>query len=391
MYDYVIIGGGIAGLYTAYRLLSSSRSQIRLVILEKENQVGGRARNELFYGVKIAVGAGVGRKKKDKLLLKLMRKFRIPVRFYSVKINYFGFNNIDIIKIMNQLKIEYKKNPLDISFKKFAIEKLGIERYNKFVLSSGYTDFEKENVWSALYHYGMDDNVPNWKMFSVPWSVLNDKLANKIGKQRIKLKHNVVKISGSEETGFTIKTSNSKVFKSRKVIIASTINTVQKLLKSKKLSFQCTLDNITNQQYVRIYGKFSLNSAVIINKYLKSFTVVKGPLQKIIPMDKDNGVYMICYNDNLYAKMLKDRVKNSLKNRVYLCKMFRETLGIKEELDLIAIRGYYWEEGTHYYKRKPTRVIQSDGGITVVGEMISINQGWVEGALESVEKVIDKL
>ena len=27
----------------------------------------------------------------------------------------------------------------------------------------------------------------------------------------------------------------------------------------------------------------------------------------------------------------------------------------------------------------------------IVGEMISINQGWVEGALESVEKIIDEI
>jgi monoamine oxidase len=27
----------------------------------------------------------------------------------------------------------------------------------------------------------------------------------------------------------------------------------------------------------------------------------------------------------------------------------------------------------------------------IVGEMISMNQGWVEGALESVEKIIDEI
>lgn len=390
MYDYVIIGGGIAGLYTAYMLLSSLHSKTRLVILEKENQIGGRAKNETFYGVKIVTGAGIGRKKKDKLLLSLMYKMRIPVRFYTVKKNYVGFKNIDIMKVLNHLKVEYKKNPVDMSFKKFAVEKIGVKKYNNFILSSGYRDYENENVWNTLFKYGMDDNSENWKGFSVPWSLLNHKLVNYIGSSRIKLKHKVVNISGSEDIGFEVKTKN-KVFKTKKVILASTINTVQKLLKNKKLGIQGLLDNIKSQPFIRIYGKFSLKSSEIINNYLTSFTVVKGPLQKIIPIDREKGVYMICYNDNKYAEMLKDRLKNSLKNRNYLCKLFREALEIKEDLELISIKGFYWKEGTHYYKEKTKKLVQSVGGITIVGEMISMNQGWVEGALESVEKVIDIL
>lgn len=390
MYDYVIIGGGIAGLYTAYRLLS--RSPVRLVILEKENQIGGRAGNEVFYGANIVTGAGIGRKRKDKLLMSLMHKFRIPVRFYTAKRNYVGFKNIDMMKALNQLKLEYKKKPVDVTFKKFAIQKLGVEKYKDFILTSGYSDYEDESVWNTLFQYGMEDNFKNWKGFSVPWSLLENKLAKYIGNSSIKLKHKVVSISGSEETGFKVKTNN-KVFKTRKIVIASTINSVQKLLKNKKLKFQCTLDSIKSQPFIRIYGKFSLESADIINSYLETFTIVNGPLQKVIPMNKEKGVYMICYNDNKYAKMLKHRLKNSLKNRNYLCKLFREALGINDELELIAIRGFYWEEGTHYYKRMTgkSRIVQSDGGITIVGEMISTNQGWVEGALESVEQVIEKL
>ena len=393
MYDYVIIGGGIAGLYTAYRLLS--KTPVRIVILEKENQIGGRAKTEVFYGVNIVSGAGIGRKRKDKLLLKLMHKLRIPVRFYTVKKDYVGFKSIDIMQIMNQLKTEYKKNQVDkarLSFKKFAIQKIGVKKYNRFILTSGYRDYENENVWNTLYKYGMDDNTDNWKAFSVSWSLIENKLANYIGNRRIKLNHKVINISGSEEIGFEVKTNNNKIFKTKKVIIASTINTVQKLVKNKKLKFQPILDNIKSQPFTRIYGKFSLESAEIINRYLSFFTMVKSPLQKIIPMDKEKGVYMICYNDNKNAEMLKSRMKNSLKNRIYLCKLFRDALGIKEKLELIAIRGYYWKEGTHYYEKKPISFREmSDDGITVVGEMISMNQGWVEGALESVEKVIENL
>ena len=32
--------------------------------------------------------------------------------------------------------------------------------------------------------------------------------------------------------------------------------------------------------------------------YIPSYTIVMGPLQKIIPMDPNKGIYMIAYSDN---------------------------------------------------------------------------------------------
>jgi len=41
IYDYLIAGGGIAGLYTAYRILKHSPSA-KICILEAANRLGGR-------------------------------------------------------------------------------------------------------------------------------------------------------------------------------------------------------------------------------------------------------------------------------------------------------------------------------------------------------------
>jgi monoamine oxidase len=58
---------------------------------------------------------------------------------------------------------------------------------------------------------------------------------------------------------------------------------------------------------------------------------------------------------------------------------------------------FYWEHGTHYYKPLSARWKDRDefiryaqnpvAGIYLVGECISKNQGWTEGALESVRAV----
>jgi hypothetical protein len=136
-----------------------------------------------------------------------------------------------------------------------------------------------------------------------------------------------------------------------------------------------------------------------MKQYVPGYTIVPGPLKKIIPMNSEKGVYMIAYTDNAGATFLKGRLENTPKNRDYFCELLEDALGIPEgTLDLIAIKDFYWPIGTHYYeplrgefKSRKEFIKKAQNpmpGMCVVGEMISVNQGWTEGALESVEAVI---
>ena len=389
-YDYIIIGAGISGLYMGYRLIKSN-PKLKITILENNKRIGGRAKVDMFYGTKVLSGAGVGRYKKDKRLLKILKELKIPIQTYTVKINSIGFRKINILKTVNQLKIKYRRNPIHITFKKFATKHLGLKKYNKFKLSAGYTDYENEDVYSVLYHYGMEDNFGGWKAFSVDWKKLYNELAKRIGTNKIKTSHEVVKIK-REGDSFIVKTNNSKLFETKKIILASTINTVRKLLNNDIYNY------IESQPFIRTYGKFSKKSSQLINEKLHTFSVVKGPLQKLIPMNKDKGIYMICYNDNENALALKSKLKNSKTNRNYFCMLIEKALGIQTELSMIGMRAYYWTEGTHYYKplrndmtiKKLIKQAQNpDENIYVVGELISSNQGWTEGCFESVDKIFE--
>ena len=48
------------------------------IILEKYKKewIGGRTSNDMFYGTEVVTGAGIGRKKKDKLLYKLLNELK---------------------------------------------------------------------------------------------------------------------------------------------------------------------------------------------------------------------------------------------------------------------------------------------------------------------------
>ncbi len=403
-YDIIIIGSGMAGLYSAYNIKNISPSTTFL-ILEKNPKklIGGRAGNEMFYDTRIVTGAGIGRKQKDKLLLNLVKELDIPFNFFKVNPNYSKLvDKVDINKIMDILKAKYKKISNDeksLTFSQFAKSVLGLELYKKFIVSAGYTDYENEDVEETLYHYGMEDNACCWEGFSFSWNDLVFKLYNSIGPEHFKFNSIVTKISKLKlhPIVYTVETNGGGKYYARKVIIAGTIQTIRTLLPTYQIYNQ-----IESQPFLRLYGKFSNSSIPIMKKYIQGYTVLPGPLQKIIPMDADKGVYMIAYNDNANTIAFKNHLKNNETNRELFAQFLEASIGIpKNSLQLIAIKDYYWSDGTHYYKPLNKKKYKSreefvhlaqnpTNGIVVVGEVVSRNQGWVEGALESVKEVVTK-
>jgi protoporphyrinogen oxidase len=55
IYDIIILGGGIAGIYTTYKLLQKDPN-LSIIVLEATNRFGGRV-----YTAKYGLEAGAGR------------------------------------------------------------------------------------------------------------------------------------------------------------------------------------------------------------------------------------------------------------------------------------------------------------------------------------------
>jgi hypothetical protein len=400
-YDVIIIGSGMAGLYAAYNIKKMSPDTSFLILEKyKKNWIGGRASNELFYGTEIVTGAGIGRKQKDKLLHKLLDELDLKTSDFIVTPFYSKmFQPLPVKNIMAYLRSEYKKyKGARITFKHFAKGVLGEKIYDQFLLSVGYTDFEKEDAHDTLYSYGMDDNYCCWKAFRVPWRKMVMKLAAEIGETHFKFSNNVSNITrtNSNLCEFVIDTESGKQYTCSKVIVATTITGIRKLL------HYPIYNDIEGQPFLRLYGKFSKKSIPIMKEYVKGYTCLPGPLQKIIPMNPDDGIYMIAYNDNNNTLALKNNLKNTKENRDLYCELLEASLGMPaDSLHLIAIKDYYWPIGTHYYKPLNLSMYKNrsefidvaqhpEKGILVVGEVVSQNQGWTEGALESVRAVLTK-
>jgi protoporphyrinogen oxidase len=80
MLDYIVVGGGIAGLYANYKL--SHDLKLKGILLEKENDLGGRALEVNFHGRPIKLGAGV-MCDENKHLMTLLNKLKIKPNYFD--------------------------------------------------------------------------------------------------------------------------------------------------------------------------------------------------------------------------------------------------------------------------------------------------------------------
>jgi L-2-hydroxyglutarate oxidase LhgO len=143
-YDIIIIGTGIAGLFSAYNIKNTSPETSFLVLEKyKKEWIGGRSTNEMFHGASVVTGAGVGRKDKDKL-------HPIKIRFTedrkSIYINVgWSISQKDWSNSKKRLKSTHKEH-LEINYE---IEKI-LKQYEKQIEKTGQVKRSKIMVFNFI-------------------------------------------------------------------------------------------------------------------------------------------------------------------------------------------------------------------------------------------------
>lgn len=371
--DLLIIGGGMSGLVHAYNNKNKS-----ILLIEKNKELGGRARQFLFGNTLLPGGAGIGRLSKDRALYNLIKELtgEEPYKFKS-NIQYYGVEPIDMETILKDLENEFNKDNKSTkeTFKEFFIRIKGEKIWKAFCNTAGYTDFQYLNVKDAIYNYGFKDTYGNDTKFSVPWNKIIDILEEKIKSNggnimtetTVKKIINKNKVILSNET--EVEFNNYLLCTPPSAIVKTSL---KYLLNPEVLNY---VSHIKGQHFCYLYAKIDIQKSQEFVNTFKTYTVVPQPLQTVIPMDPQNGIYMIGYADNENALYLKNIIKK--KSKRLLQQLVEEVLGMK-----IIIKDYklsYWNEGTHYRDK----YIDYKNYSHLKGEAFALNQGWTNGGLLS--------
>jgi len=391
--DVVIVGGGIAGLYAAYKLRKKDPS-LDVRILEKNDYLGGRVKLETFRDHTVNMGAGIIRFR-DFRFKKLLRDLGVATSTFWAHVGYSFQSHVDIGKALFLLHSRLDLATDADTVRTYMPKVLDNGTLAQFQLMAGYDDYLNDPAREFFAKpYDCQDMFYRWKAVSIKWQQFVDKLTHKV---RADLEMTVVNIQRiqledfEESTYFLVMARHRQNLKNiyyscEKLIMATTVNAVQKLIPEKESLYQ----NIKGQPFFRVYGKIDSEEPLAT-----STIVTQNILRKVIPI-KD-GIYMIAYNDNQNAVTLYNNWL-ALKTKAQRIAFF--TLRLQEvfpgkKFKLVDIVESFWNIGTHYFlpsaMNRRTFLKQAQNpfpNLLVVGEMVSTHQGWVEGALESVDNVI---
>jgi protoporphyrinogen oxidase len=393
--DTIIVGGGIAGLYSAY-LIKKHSPKTSFLILEEQEDIGGRIKLVDFHGSKYAVGAGIGRAN-DTILKQLLKALHIP--FKIIKHGRFNNNNATFLaSTINVLRTRPVHNNDTVLM---HLQRNIQTSLDKFITLAGYEDFLNDPAKEYLQTKNLEELFYPFDIFHVEWQKLLQFLKEYIGKNNICTNVHVNSIDQIElrdtekSTYFLVKAKFRNLkkihyYSCNKLILATNIQSLQKL--------------ITQNQnlYAQIHGQPFLKVLCLIKKpfwekakeLIPSMMVTNNILRKIFPMNPSQGIYMVAYNDNHSAINLY-QYSVSLKTKQQKVKLYEKLLEetLQFLLPLEDICETFWPIGTHYFDPCPNREIflrhaqQPSKNIFVVGELVSQKQGWVEGALQSVSSV----
>jgi phytoene dehydrogenase-like protein len=395
MFDYIIVGGGITGLYCAH-LLKRQDASVRIAILEKLQRIGGRIGTVRWHNTNITRGAGIVRVKKDRLLMSLADELGVPISPFKHHIKYAPATNFkgDSRQLLNSyLRALRKEIATSISksesFEDYAQRVLGDAEYQRFKILNGYTDYTRADPRATLDDYDFDDNMPGNTFGSIEWNHLLESLVRHLESHGIEIRSGYpVNSIIRSDSGFLINDN----LPCRKIIIATTILPARRLLRNiLDRRTARLLSYVAPQPFLYIYAKVDKVRSARFVKEISSYTVALPPVQKIIPMNPEAGIYMLVYADNDSARIMKDiRSLHELEMVVKHC------TGIP--VKLLDMRKIYWSCGTHYYKPLASsgtdvrglleQVRHPADDIYILGEGLSMEQGWVEGALLSVKMTL---
>jgi monoamine oxidase len=403
-FDVAIVGAGLSGLYAAYRLLQQ-KPNLRIIVLEASDRIGGRAGTARFAGVPVPTGAGVGRVAKDHRLRSLLRALDLPHATFPVsRVMGPGLEDApDVVRVAKQLRTTLRQEMARRharyrpTFKAFAHAQLGPHAYQRFVQAAGFSDYEKADAVDVLEDYGMEDNAGGWTAFSVPWGALAAALAKAVGRRRIRFN---TKVTSIEQAAEGVRLVGPDVdLRARAVLLATPIDTMRALFPA-HVPFQHT----HGQPFARIYVQLAAASRAAVAAAVPAGISVVGPLQMMIPMDANKGVYMAAYADNRSAQWLarKGFADDTPKTRALMERLMERALGLSPNtVKITKMQAFLWTAGTHYngplppaFKDRAAYIAAAHRPaprVWAAGEAIARDQGWTEGAFESVDEVLEEV
>lgn len=428
VFDYIVIGGGISGLYSVQKLLEKYNNTKTILLIDERSYFGGR----LLTNNRPQFEIGGARFNDNHILLKSLLKMynepytKIPSRTDYIQkdgdiVSYYKDSDETFSCIMKRI-IEKSKSCSKQKLRSMTLAEFideiseSNEMSQKLINIFGYnTEFTKMNALDSIESMNNDFISTNFHVLNNGFSHLMDAMHRSLSSrmnvemynftQALNMKKRQDKTTMYDIITKNTKTERRKVYRTKHVIFAIKAGQLSQFSLLSKIHPE--LKCIHGAPLLRIYARYPQQKSRYNGPWFKNLPrmTTNSFLRHIIPINPSNGLIMISYTDGddirpFYEVDEKTGRINTkkLKSDNEIKKM------ISCELDIIFpglvipkpvyFKAYLWHVGAHHWKpmcnsSKIIRRVQKPlKNVYVVGEAVSHKQAWVEGALESVHNVM---
>ncbi len=415
--DYIVVGAGVAGAYTAMEL--SKQKNKSVLLIEKSNRIGGRL-NTVKVDKDIYLEAGGARFSNRHIkLVKLIKqlglynkvvKISSDSQFISYRKNYkdIQFESVEeLIKdLVKKAKSLPKKTQMKYTFTEFCEHIYGQETKNYLINAFAY--------YGRINYMNLHDvirSLTDYIDYTVQFYILAGGLQQvpiccveemKKNGGRLKLETELCDFTYNTETEtYTVsmyKDKNQTSIECRNLIIAIPREFLEKIkyFKRDKELIQL-VKTVRPYELMRIYARYPVpkNGKVWFHDLPGKFTT-NNKLRFVIQIDPSKGTIMISYPNSDFTKYW-NKVDNNGRLNETIMKHLKELFPEKDIPEPKWIKSYFWSTGGNTWLpgidslKISKKMLKPDKNrpLYVCGESYSRWQAWVEGALETSYQVLE--
>ena len=405
-YDIIIIGGGISGVFLAYKLLNTN---LKVILFEGDKNLGGRIETYEKDGSYFEAGAARLHSSHGKLislihdlnlrddLVRLPENINHILRGRKTDFPYQTKNNSQSIDVLLKKSLGFRD-----MFEEKELQRITFFQYltliydhetalyikDAFGYDSEFVDLNASASLDMFEHDLFGDNH---------YYVLKNGLSQLIErmKKKLVLSNTIVKTNTliKEIKDNYVVTEKGIKFSYDHLICAIPKSSLQHFDYFKELPM---IQSVKPIPLLRIYARYPTKDLWFKN--IKR-TTTDNYIRHIIPIDYDSGLIMISYTDGKNTEYWDSY--NSL-GEEYLIKALhkeiKELFSIEPpKPDFISV--HYWKGGFHTWKvGEDSQKVSKDilkpiqnKEVYICGEAYSLKQGWIEGALDTCHQLLHML
>lgn len=408
IYDYIIVGGGIAGLYSALKITKAFPTAT-VALTEMYSNFGGRIQTYNHNGVHFEKGAGrihSSHAMVNSLVKRYsLTKINIPSEEFAewhpmsekTTKNMWKSLSTFLISVLSKFSNKtLQTHTLEqILYKTMEVHTIKT-MLKRFAYTSELNTLRADLALESLRHELGNGNGYFYVLKEGLHSIVEHMLKELEGKVTFLMEHRLVSLASKDTTFLNFAHGRKqKTLQCKKAILAIHANALKGLAIFKNLPI---LKHLAMTPLLRIYGVFPKPSwfADIPR------TITDSPLRNIIPISAKTGTIMTSYTDNNDTKYWIDifnkHGEKGVSKRIIeeSEKLFQRTIPEPTFFKMCHWKNgcSYWLPGLYDVKEESVRIMNplplSHPNVYVCGESYSTNQAWVESALKHTEDMLQR-